>query len=164
MRLAQTPRMKLEIPGKVADVMTRDVVAVDENDTLEHLIDAMKSLEFRHLPVTDDDRLIGLVTERDLLRIATSSLLPHQEASDRVVQERFRVRDIMVREVVTVSPDTSLQEAGKILLKERFGCLPVVDAANVLVGILTSSDYIKVVVHAQTARGPRFGSQPDEVQ
>ena len=145
--------MKLEIPATVSEVMTRDVVTVDENDTLLHLLGSMKSLRFRHLPVTDDDRLIGLVTERDLLGIASSNLLPEQAERDRILQQRYCVRDVMVRQVMTVSPETSLQEAGRLLLKQRFGCLPVVDGNNVLRGILTASDYVEAIVRAAAERG-----------
>jgi CBS domain-containing membrane protein len=110
----------------------------------------LKTLRFRHLPVTDEDRLIGLVTERDLLACSTSDLLPHRESADRFLLERFRVHDVMVRNVVTVSPQTSLHAAGKLLLEQRFGCLPVVDEENKLVGILTSSDFVKLCVSLST--------------
>ncbi len=90
--------------------------------------------------------MIGLLTERDLLALSTSDLLPHHEASDRSLLQRFCVRDVMVRAVVTVSPETSVHAAGQLLLTHRFGCLPVVDSKNVLVGIVTSSDFVKLVV------------------
>lgn len=153
--------MKLEIPSKVSDIMTRKVVSVDENETLFRLLSSLKVLRFRHLPVTDDERLIGLLTETDLLGIASSNLLPNQEGFDRALVESLRVHDIMVRDVLTVSPDTPLQEAAKRLLKQRVGCLPVVDANNVLVGILTGSDFIKVVAYAAAGQGYR---PPDESQ
>jgi CBS domain-containing protein len=145
--------MKFDLPATVSELMTRDVVTVDENDTLLHLLASMKSLRFRHLPVTDGDRLIGLVTERDLLAIASSNLLPEQAERDRILQERYCVRDVMVRQVMTVSPETSLQQAGRLLLKQRFGCLPVVDANNVLCGILTASDYVAAIVRTAAERG-----------
>jgi CBS domain-containing membrane protein len=148
--------MILEIPSTVANVMTRDVVTLDENDTILHLLDTLKALRFRHLPVTDGDRLIGLVSETDLLGIASSNLLPHHREQDRQLQQRFHVSDIMVRKLVTVRPGTSLKEAGRMLLTDRFGCLPVVEADNVLVGILTMSDFVKALVHA----GPRRGGGP----
>jgi CBS-domain-containing membrane protein len=130
----------------VSEVMTRDVVRLDENDNLLNLLASLKTLHFRHLPVTDDERLVGLLTERDLLALSGSDLLPHHEASDRVLLERFRVRDVMVRDVVTASPEMSIHAAGELLLQHRFGCLPVVDSKNALVGIVTSSDFVKLVV------------------
>lgn len=140
--------MLIEIPTQVSEIMTREVASLSEDDSLSNLREAMGALRFRHMPVTDGDRLIGLITERDLLRISTSSLWPHQGEQDRALAERFRVRDVMVRDVMTVSPDTDVEEAGRVLLRERFGCLPVVDRENVLVGIVTSSDYIRLVVNA----------------
>jgi len=156
--------MKVEIPGTVSELMTRDVVSVGEDDTLANLVGSLKALRFRHLPVTDEDRLIGLVTESDLLGIASSTLLPHHERQDEALQQRFRVRDIMIRDVITVSPDASLQEAGRLLLKQRFRCLPVVDRDNVLVGILTSSDFIKVVATAHILVGSRSSGGADSLQ
>jgi CBS domain-containing membrane protein len=156
--------MLLELPSTVADAMTRDVVTVDENDTLVNLLGSLKALCFRHLPVTDDDRLIGLITETDLLGIAASNLLPHHAAQDRALQERVRVRDIMVRDVVTVSPDSSLKEAGRLLLKQRFGCLPVVDANSQLLGILTMSDFVKAIVHAGVSQGSPPARQVDHAE
>jgi CBS domain-containing protein len=153
MALAPDPLMKIDIPRTVADVMTRDVMSVEESDTLVNLLPSLKTLRFRHLPVTDDDRLIGLVTETDLLGIATSNLLPHGAAQDRMLQERYRVRDIMVRDVLTATPETTLREAAQLLLKQRFGCLPVVNANNVLVGIITGSDFVKLIATAPDASG-----------
>jgi CBS domain-containing membrane protein len=163
-RLLRVVDMKVEIPASVSDVMTRDVVSVAEDDTLSNLLGSLKALRFRHLPVTDEDRLIGLVTERDLLALASSTLLPHHGMQDQAIHERFRVRDIMIRDVLTVSPETSLQQAGRLLLKQRFGCLPVVDGSNVLVGILTSSDFIKLVANARAAAGSRTSGGSDLVQ
>ena len=142
-------RLMSELPHVVSEVMTREVVTVTEDDNLLNLLRTLKALRFRHLPVTDDDRLVGLLTERDLLAISTSNMLPHQADSDRILHERFRVRDVMVRDVVTASPETSIHAAGALLLKERLGCLPIVNDKNVLVGILTSSDFIKMVVNAR---------------
>lgn len=140
--------MKSLLPRVVSEVMTRDVVTADENDNLLNLLGTLKALRFRHLPVVDDDRLIGLLTERDLLAVSASDLLPHRSDADRLLGERFHVRDVMVRDVVTASPEMSVRDAGKLLLKQRYGCLPVVDEANKLVGILTSSDFIRMVVNA----------------
>jgi CBS domain-containing membrane protein len=156
--------MKLEVPSTVAEIMTRDVVTVQEDDSLANLLESLKTLRFRHLPVMDGDRLIGLVTETDLLGISSSNLLPHHAAQDRDLQERFRVRDIMVRDVVTITSDTLVQQAARLLLKQRFGCLPVVDESNVLLGILTASDFTKLIALARREQfGPGSG-EPEQLQ
>ncbi|HVZ33027.1 MAG TPA: CBS domain-containing protein [Polyangiaceae bacterium] len=145
--------MLTRLPSTVAEIMTREVVTVDENETLVDLMRSLHTLRFRHLPVTDDDRLIGLLSERDLLAVASSSLLPHQERDDRLLLERFRVHDIMTRDLVTVPPDALIADAGRILLERRFGCVPVVDATNILLGIVTSSDFTRLIVDAQREPG-----------
>lgn len=134
------------VPKSVAEVMTRDVAALNENDSLANLQASLDAMLFRHLPVTDGDRLVGLLTERDLLALSASSLSPHRLDQDHALMDRFYVRDVMQTNVTTVKPETSLAEAGRILLSQRFGCLPVVDDANVLRGILTTSDFVRVVV------------------
>lgn len=155
--------MKLEVPSTVAEIMTRDVVTVEEDDSLANLRESLKTLRFRHLPVTDEDRLIGLVTETDLLGIASSNLLPHHAAQDRDLGERFRVRDIMVRDVVTIRPDTPLQQAARLLLKQRVNCLPVVDEDDVLLGIVTSSDFAKLIALAQRERSSPASGEPRQL-
>jgi CBS domain-containing membrane protein len=137
--------MAKSAPRVVSEVMTSDVVSVSEDDTLSALVQSMRAMRFRHTPVTDGDRLVGLLTERDLLSASASSLLPSRE-SDEFLQKRFHVRDVMTRDVATVSPSTSLKQAGELMLKRRIGCLPVVDEKNVLVGIVTSSDFLELAL------------------
>jgi CBS domain-containing protein len=144
--------MLIEIPSTVSDIMTREVVSVDEDDSLQNLLESMRALRFRHLPVTDDNRLIGLITERDLLRASSSDLLPHGAAQSRELFERFRVRDVMVRDVVVTHPETSIIGAAQLLREKRVGCLPVVDANNVLLGILTTSDCVGALAQATPQR------------
>lgn len=155
--------MKISIPRTVDEVMTRDVVSVTESETLSNLRGSLQALRFRHLPVTDDNRLIGLVTQTDLLGIASSNLLPHHTSQDRALEERFHVRDIMVRDVATVAPDTPLQHAARLLLKQRVGCLPVVDAQNTLLGILTASDFVRLIAKAQPERSSSSGGEPQQL-
>lgn len=140
--------MLIEVPATVADVMTREVAGVEEDDSLENLLESMRALRLRHLPVTDDDHLIGLITERDLLRAANSDFLAHSAERDRELFHRLRARDVMVRDVVTISPETSLTAAAKLMLERRIGCLPVIDSSNVLQGILTSSDIVATIGRA----------------
>ncbi len=129
----------------VGDVMTRDVATVEEDESLANLLDTMSAMRFRHIPVVDDDHLVGLLTERDILALSASNLLPKSQEQDRFLKEKFHVRDVMVTELLTTKPDTPLQEAARMMLDKRLGCLPVVDDDNVLVGILTQSDFVRLV-------------------
>jgi len=133
-------------PRTVADVMTRKLVTVSERDPLESLEELMRRLRFRHLPVVDrHGKLQGLVTHRDLLS-AFASWLTDNEAEENAVIKQLPVRRIMQHEVLTVQPEDSLVEAGKLLWASKIGCLPVVDGEGALVGILTEADFIRVAV------------------
>lgn len=137
--------MAKAIPQTVADIMTSDVLCVAEGDNLLNLLESMRALRFRHTPVTAGGRVVGLLTERDMLRISASTLLPSRAESDQFLQKRFLVRDVMIRKVICVSPVTPVREAAKLMRKERVDCLPVVDSDNRLVGIVTSSDFLRLV-------------------
>jgi CBS domain-containing membrane protein len=130
----------------VGDVMTRRLVTVSEQDPLDSLEDQMRRLRFRHLPVVDrHGKLVGLVTHRDLLS-AFASWLTDQEAEENAKIKQLPVRRIMQHEVLTVQPDDSLAEAGKLLWDSKIGCLPVIDDDGRLVGIITEADFIRVAV------------------
>ncbi|MEI8255846.1 MAG: CBS domain-containing protein [Deltaproteobacteria bacterium] len=138
MSTTRTPRM-------AGDVMTVDVVTLDENDTLEHLGDAMRLMRFRHMPVVEDGRLVGLVTQRDVLRVSASSLLPSR-AQDRFVSERFRVRDIMTKDVWAVPPATPLVHVVEQMIARKIGCVPVVEQDHRLIGLITEADIVKLAL------------------
>ena len=116
----------------VGDFMTRDLVTVKPGDDLALAESILRLGGIRHLPVVEDGRLRGLVTQRDLLRSA--ALRSHKTTL---------ASDIMVHEVVTVRPSTSLVEAARTMLARKFGCLPVVEADGRLVGIITESDFVR---------------------
>jgi len=130
------------LPRIAADIMTKEVVTLKEMDSLEFLEESMRLLQFRHLPVVDGNRLVGLVTQRDLLSISASSLLPAGREQSRLLTRKFIVRDIMTRTVLTVGPETSLIEVANLLRQKQLGCLPVVKGENTLIGIITEADFV----------------------
>jgi CBS domain-containing protein len=133
-------------PRTVSDIMTRDVYTLNEDDNLAYLLESMKLLRFRHTPVTDGDSLVGLLTQRDLLRVSASSLLPAAQEQDALLKRTFHVRDVMVRDVIAVPPDLTLPDAAQLLFSNNIGCLPVVDGHNRLLGIVTEHDLAKLAL------------------
>ncbi len=129
-------------PRTARDIMTTNVVTLDESEQLDQLDKAMKVFRFRHMPVVQGDRLIGMVTERDLLRVSASTLIPHKGKQDAFLQERFKVRDIMTDEVQSASPDTPLSELAQRMRADKLGCMPIVDENQVVVGIVTEADFV----------------------
>lgn len=138
--------MSIPIPRKVSDIMTPDVVTVGEEDTLEHIGDAMKAMRFRHMPVVDGPNLVGLITKSVLLSAAASDLMPLGRTQTEALNRRFRVKDVMTRDVVTVYPGMPIEQAAHLMAKNKFGCLPVVKPANRIVGIITEADFVKLAI------------------
>ena len=134
----------MSTPVYARDLMTKDVVTLGENESLEHLDESMRALRFRHMPVTDGDRLVGLVSERDLLRTGASSLLPQKHKQDHFLSEHFRVSAIMTRDVETVAPDAALVDVASMMSTRRLGCVPVVEKSGTLVGIITEADFVRL--------------------
>jgi CBS domain-containing membrane protein len=90
--------------------------------------------------------LVGLVTHRDLLA-ASFSIFAEVEASEqRRVFDTVRVVEAMHRDVVTVSPGLAVSKAARILLENKYGCLPVVDDEQQLQGIVTEADFLRLTV------------------
>lgn len=131
---------------KVMDLMTENVFSVNADEDLSRLSDLMDDIHVRHMPVKDKEgRLVGLVSQRDLLRSAlyTSKDLPLTE--QRELLKRMTVGEIMTSDPETAEMDDNIEEAGRIMLENKLGCLPVVEGGK-LVGILTEADFVKFVV------------------
>jgi CBS domain-containing membrane protein len=131
---------------KVRDVMTADPTTLKRNDKLTLADDIMRLGRVRHLPVLDDDeqRLVGIVTQRDLFRDALAHALGYGKPAQRKILDTLAVKDVMATEVVTIRPDASLVYAARVLTERKIGCLPVVDDGR-LVGILTEGDFVALI-------------------
>lgn len=140
---------------KVADFMTRDLVLVKEGDDLALAESILRLGGIRHLPVVREGKLVGLVTQRDLLRSGTSG----GGAAARATM----AQDIMTRGVTTIAPEASLAHAAHLMLRHKYGCLPVCAPDGKLLGIITESDFVRfaadvvqdldLVQEAVTSRG-----------
>jgi CBS domain-containing membrane protein len=130
----------------VADLMTSDVVTLTEDETLAHAQRCMARGRIRHLPVVHEGRLVGLITHRDLLAASFSIFAEVASSEQRRIFDTVRVVEAMHRDVVTVSPELSVSKAARILLENKYGCLPVVDDEQQLLGIVTEADFLRLTV------------------
>ncbi len=128
---------------RVRDVMSSELITLDEEETLDLVEQVMRLGRVRHLPVTDSGALVGLVTHRDLLRASISALADIGEDERQELLSKVKVKEIMNRDIRTVKPTLPLNKAAAILLENRFGCLPVVEDGDKLVGILTEADFLR---------------------
>jgi CBS domain-containing protein len=129
----------------IADtVMTRDVVCVEVDDSLTDAHQVMIEWEIRHLPVLDGKHLVGILSNRDVLARAAWT------------ENGIVVPDVPVEEVMTAKPFTCLASTdvtsiGESMIKHKIDCLPVVDRDGELVGLVTSSDLIEILISKEQA-------------
>ena len=134
----------MKAPKTVGQLMSKKLITVDPSDSLKVVAGLFKTKALRHVPVVDEDgALVGLVSHRDFLTVSVSKLAHIAAKEESDIQAHIPVRDIMGRKITTVTEKTTLKVAAGIMLKGRFGCLPVLRAGK-LVGIVTESDYLRV--------------------
>jgi acetoin utilization protein AcuB len=122
--------------------MSTNIEVVDRNDNLRTVEERMATKHLRHLPVLEQGEIVGLVTQRDLFKAAQSSAMGYGEKAQQAYLQSVRVKEIMVYPVVTVAPDTSVAAVADMMINKGIGCLPVVDAQQ-LVGIVTKTDLLR---------------------
>ena len=126
----------------VKDFMTRKVVYVSPDKTVAHTADMMREQGLRRLPVIENDRLVGVVTERTMAEASPSKVTSLSIYEMNYLLNKTKIRDIMARDVVTVSPYASLEDAVYAMMKNQVGILPVVEAGQVF-GVITEKDVFK---------------------
>lgn len=128
---------------KVKELRQTEVVTLRVTDALDIAENIMNLGRIRHLPVMDAERhLVGIVTQQDLLRAAVSSVLGFDRDKEQAWLGGIRVQDVMVAEVVTVSPEAGVAEAVDKMIAGKFGRLPVVEGTR-LVGLITETDCLR---------------------
>jgi CBS domain-containing protein len=125
----------------VGELMTRHLVTLTETQNLAMADELLRLHRIRHLPVVRSGKLVGLITHRDLLRAAA------QRGGMDPAKQPLWASDVMVRDVKTVRPDTPTREAVKLMLDNKYGCLPVVGADGELLGIITEADMVRFAQH-----------------
>lgn len=131
------------LPRYVRDLMTSEVVTLRAEQNVSSFRDVLYDHGFRHVPVVDSEGyLVGLVTERDLLRNVLTDQADVPISVREEIMYSTQIGDIMIQDVQTVEPDDLLPHAAQIMLENKFGCVPVTDG-DLLVGILTESDFIR---------------------
>jgi CBS domain-containing protein len=130
---------------KVRDSMTSPVFTISAEQQLIAASEIMSWRHVRHVPVVDHaERLVGLISHRDVLRASMADVGSTGEADQSRHLEAVRISDIMRRNVQTIGPDVAVREAARTMRSERIGCLPVIDE-GVLIGILTEHDLLHYI-------------------
>jgi len=137
----------------VRDYMSSPATSVPHDAKLLEAALALRRTGFRHLAIVDGERLVGVISDRDIARFAPSLLTNISPEEYNAIFENTPVGRVMMRNPVTVAPTTPIREAVKLLHNRKFGCLPVVEN-NKLVGIITVSDMLSFLHRLITGQPP----------
>jgi acetoin utilization protein AcuB len=136
----------------VRDRMTKHPLTVRDNESVSAAHKYMKEQKIRHLPVVDrSGKMVGLVAEDDLLRAGPSQATTLSVWEIHYLLQRMKVGDVMIKKVYTVTEDTPIEEAARLMLEHKIGSLPVM-RGDKLVGIITESDVFKTFMELFAAR------------
>jgi acetoin utilization protein AcuB len=131
----------------VKDWMSKDPITINDDTSMMKAIHLMKQNRFRRLPVLHEGRLVGIVSDRDLKEASPSKATTLDVHELYYLLAELHVKDIMTRDPVTVSPESTVEHAAQLMLENTISGLPVVDDQGKVVGILTQSDVFRAFMH-----------------
>ncbi len=129
---------------RVRDIMGKNVVTISVSERLSTVEDIMTLGHVRHMPVVRGGKLVGVVSERDLLRASLSVLSEHRGAERRAFLHVVEIARVMSAPPIVIGPDASIDEAALVMAEKKIGCLPVVDGDQLL-GMVTETDVLRCV-------------------
>jgi acetoin utilization protein AcuB len=131
---------------KVGDIMTSEILTLKAEDPVRTAAELTETKGLRRFPVVDSrGALVGILTDRDLKNATASSIVLTQKKSHDFLLDSTKIETIMTAEPKTVTPDTSVEDAARMILDMKVGGLPVVDGGK-LVGIVTETDLINALL------------------
>jgi CBS-domain-containing membrane protein len=135
----------MTLTAPISTIMTRDVHTLELSAKLSEVRRALITNEFHHMPIVDDDRLVGMISWRDLVRAyrkAHSPDVPDPFGIDEALDKSSRIEDAMTRELVTVRDDDSIDRAIDLIADAHVHSVLVLDSDRRLVGIVTDKDIV----------------------
>ena len=135
----------------VGERMSQPVISVSPETPIHDALAMFKKEHIRRAPVVQDGKMVGIVTETDLLNASPSPVSTLSVWEMNYLLSKVTVNQVMSRQVISVAKDTPIEEAARILADNKLGGLPVLDGDNV-VGIITETDLFKVFLELMGAR------------
>ncbi|MDP6040511.1 MAG: CBS domain-containing protein [Candidatus Latescibacteria bacterium] len=129
----------------VADLMVHKVITVEPGERLFDAVLIMNENHVRHLPVVDQGRLVGIITNRDIRFLANEVSAEDRDRGNYTLSLNNRVVDIMEKHPIVTGADVPLNEILDVFLDEKIGAVPVVDEQDCLLGIIGYIDLLKVL-------------------
>ena len=126
--------------------MTSKPITITSTSTIADASELMRSNNFRRLPVVDNGKLVGLVTDRDLRAVSPSPATTLSIFELNYLLAKMQIKDIMQKKVITIQADATVEEAAILLYNHRIGGLVVVDPQGAVTGVITETDIFKCFV------------------
>ena len=130
---------------RLAEIMTCDPVCVRPADSLRVAVERMRERNCRRLPVVDDGKLVGIVTDRDVRLALNSPFVLRERRQDQELLDRVVLAECMTPDPVTLPPDASVVDAAHLMRDRKFGGVPILDGDR-LVGIVTVTDLLTCLI------------------
>jgi acetoin utilization protein AcuB len=130
---------------RICDLMTKNLVSVKMDDKLSTVKELFDRLKFHHLLVVESGRLVGVVSDRDLLKALSPKLGTVSESEKDTATLNKRVHQVMTRSPISLHPEASVQDAVDIFNTHRISCIPIVNIDRQPVGILSWRDVMRAL-------------------
>ena len=131
---------------RVRDIMSSPAITISPDATLPAANALMKEKQIRHLPVLEKGRLVGIVSRGDLREASISASINADQYELHFLLNKLTVGQLMTRKVRTVAPDALVVDAAELMTEHKIAGLPVVDAEGAVIGIVTESDLLQMLV------------------
>ena len=141
----------------VRDWMSTNVVTIDADDSMMEAINMLKQNDIRMLPVMHKEKLVGIVTDRDLRSASASDATALEIHELLYLMSKIKVRDIMTKNPITVPIDYTMEETAEILLDNKISGVPVIDHDDKIAGVLTQTDILKMMIGVTGLTGKGHG-------
>ena len=134
--------MKTDKAETVRKIMMGSPVTLTPDDTLDLANNVISLGRIRHIPVVEKGKLVGLLSERDLIGAAANRIFGLNQKSKSALLKTESVKSIMKKRLVTVTPDTPIKDAARLMADKKIGCVPVI-SAGALVGLVTTTNVLR---------------------
>lgn len=137
----------------VAERMTKHPVTMTSDATIGEVDRVMKKYKFHRMIIVDNGKLVGYLSDRDVMRVAPSPATSLSKFEIRTLLDKLSVKDIMQKKVVTVPESATIEEAALIMYQNKVGGLPVISEVGTVVGIITATDILKTFIEVMGLPG-----------
>jgi len=135
--------MKKRVP--VSEIMTKNVLTVSISDSLRHANALMKEKNIRHIPVVNGNKLVGILSKTDIMRLSFGDLYESQAGTDEAMFDMLNIGQVMVHDPVTADKEETVKEVAEKLAAAEYHALPVTEDGNII-GIVTTTDIIRYLL------------------